>query len=511
MKATRDIYLLYIVTIILLTAACGRNGWRDSANRRMRTAYETGQKHFEKGEFPQALSYYYQADEAADTTDGDCDYGTLSRVHGQIARIFIRQGAPNNALKELRLVAKYADRAGDTTMLTAQLEESANAYILLNHTDTVLPLRVKASEMYARKGQIAASADALCPAISVLLENQENDKAKRYIDLYEKMAGRMDSSGYVLVTAKRFDCIKGTYYLNTGREDSAEYYFRKEIAASATAQDFMDGYTGLYRLYDRQGQKDSLAKYARLSAEMNKAYYRELSAESSQLVQTVYDYTHSEQVAAQKTQEAARAEKAILLIVLGVLVLFACVYGYIRHEREEREENWNRYRQSMAIIKQAKTDIMMLQAEGSEKQQLIAEKESVIEQQKKALETAARKIHLSDKNERQLLASDLYGRLSSCAAKGIAASPADLQELRHAVTETFPKFHDFMTTHQQQLNISEQNTCLLTRLHFKPSDIAHLLDISPSYVTKIRMDLNRKLFHEEGSAKTFDKRIAEFY
>ena len=57
------------------------------------------------------------------------------------------------------------------------------------------------------------------------------------------------------------------------------------------------------------------------------------------------------------------------------------------------------------------------------------------------------------------------------------------------------------------LNNNEYRTCMLTRLHFKPSEIAMLLDCSLSQVTLLRQRLLPKVFHREGRAKDFDQII----
>ena len=59
------------------------------------------------------------------------------------------------------------------------------------------------------------------------------------------------------------------------------------------------------------------------------------------------------------------------------------------------------------------------------------------------------------------------------------------------------------------LSAREINICLLTRLHFSPSEIATLTDISPQNVTNIRSRLLRKIFSVSGGAAEFDRRICD--
>lgn len=57
------------------------------------------------------------------------------------------------------------------------------------------------------------------------------------------------------------------------------------------------------------------------------------------------------------------------------------------------------------------------------------------------------------------------------------------------------------------LSAREINICLLTRLHFTPSEISTLIDISPQSVTNTRSRLLGKIFGIKGGATEFDKRI----
>ena len=61
------------------------------------------------------------------------------------------------------------------------------------------------------------------------------------------------------------------------------------------------------------------------------------------------------------------------------------------------------------------------------------------------------------------------------------------------------------------LSAREINICLLTRLHFSPSEIGTLTDISPQSVTNIRSRLLVKVFGIKGGAAEFDRRISNYY
>ena len=82
-------------------------------------------------------------------------------------------------------------------------------------------------------------------AITSLLRNDEIDKAKRYIDFYEKYSGTVDSLGNVKNSRKIHYYIKGKYYLAAGKIDSAEYMFRRILSEGITLNHQIAGNKGL--------------------------------------------------------------------------------------------------------------------------------------------------------------------------------------------------------------------------------------------------------------------------
>ena len=75
---------------------------KGTANERMRANYLLGRAYYDMGETPMALKYYHEAADQADTTQIDCDYKLLSRVHGQMGRIFLDCCSPQNSIDEYK-------------------------------------------------------------------------------------------------------------------------------------------------------------------------------------------------------------------------------------------------------------------------------------------------------------------------------------------------------------------------------------------------------------------------
>lgn len=78
------------------------------------------------------------------------------------------------------------------------------------------------------------------------------------------------------------------------------------------------------------------------------------------------------------------------------------------------------------------------------------------------------------------------------------------------ITEFF--MHDFimkLDAIRDNLTQIEANVFLFTRLHFTPSEIGNLLELSPQRISNIRSCINKKIFKKNGT-KSVDYHIETF-
>ena len=112
-------------------------------NERMRAHYILGRTYADMGEAPAALEAYLEAADCADTTQADCDYAKLSRIHAQSARLYNSQIQPRSQLEELRLAQYYAWKGHDTLMAIECFAQTAETYSLMHMPDSVILIREK--------------------------------------------------------------------------------------------------------------------------------------------------------------------------------------------------------------------------------------------------------------------------------------------------------------------------------------------------------------------------------
>ena len=112
-----------------------------------------------------------------------------------------------------------------------------------------------------------------------------------------------------------------------------------------------------------------------------------------------------------------------------------------------------------------------------------------------------------DNGDALLLNESIVYDMHKVATSGGKASQEQWIALHQSVNRHIPFF--LANLHKiNDLSARDINVCILTRLHFSPSEIGVLTDISPQNVTNIRARLLGKIFGVRGGAAEFDRRIS---
>ena len=183
------------------------------------------------GEAPQALEYYQKAVENADTTQSDCDYRRLAKVHAQMANLFYQQQLPYEQLAELELQQRCAYLAKNYLSAINAIEHKAGVYELLNQIDSVIQIQQSVYQLYKQHGYEKEAALSVGPLIDKLVTKERLTEAKQYIDIYEKETG-FGKSHIIEKRRATYYYIKGKYYLALEKLDSARFLFQKLLDPS---------------------------------------------------------------------------------------------------------------------------------------------------------------------------------------------------------------------------------------------------------------------------------------
>ena len=473
-------------------------------DERMRACYLMGSIWRDRRNSPLALQYFRDAIGEADTTATDCDYAQVSRIYAQIARLFDKQRYPQMELEQWKQAMRYALLAKDTLMYIQCQEYIGDAYFLLGKEDSVLYFTQQAYEAYLKYGRKDWAAATQIVIADYYLKHDSLANAKQALDEYRNGSGFFEGDGNVSSGYEIFYYYIGEYYEKMARLDSAVFYYRKLLNYPADIMNAESGYKGLMSVYTRMHEVDSVAKYAQLFANANDTANLRNSANEISRTQALYDYSESQRIAVEKSEENQR-------LWLGLCVCFVMlsfggtgIYLYERKQKTTRMLANRKYTDLMMQYHQATEELQSIR---SNKQQFQQQKEQEIEKLQQMLAAYQEHSHAGQwELEQSLLQHDIVKRMHQHACKLAVPSDAEWNDLQGVVEKSLPEFYAKLSANEAQLTDQEWKVCLLVKLNFIPSELTVLLNLSKQRVTNIRTHLNQKLFGESGS-RTFDSNL----
>ena len=468
-------------------------------NERMLTKYIIGCSYLDDNDAPRALEYFHEAASMADTTNVDCDWRTLQKVHVQSGLLLYNKDALHDADEEYKLAFKYAMKAKDTLNALITVEQKANIYMAEGKTDSLIMLRKKLYSLYMKNGYTENAAMSLGPIVVDLVKMGELDEAKRYLDNYERNSGLFDSLGNIEKGREIHYYIKGTYYLEAGKLDSAEYFFRKCVGSTTDLAVIQPAFKGLMRLYKQLNRPDSMAKYAELVNVLQDTVYNKDMMQNLQQMQAVYNYDQHVEMAEKESANIKALGTAVALILLLVIIYMV---GYIIRKRKLRLREKHKLEHSIGELQNANHGLeAMNESQRNETRQIIDEKTKMIERlqrEKSEYESKYKvgvRLRLSDEPVIKKLiirARKNHGTMTASEYAGLKETFADYTPL---------------SQWESRLSDNEYQICLLVRAGFSPAEIGILTQQSPSNISNIRKRLYLKMTGKEGTTKDFDRYI----
>ena len=491
-----------------------------SPNDRMMAHYLQGRVYHDMGEAPRAIDCYQEAVNCADTTTADCDYYLLSRIFCQKAELFYQQMLPNEMLEELLQAQKYAKLCNDTTTYLIAYERRNCAYSLLNQQDSALSVIENAFQAYQQYGYDDLAANAASTLFINMVEHKKWEDAKAYMDIYERHS-RFFQNGEIVSGRELFYYYKGCYYAGIGLNDSASYYYHKELLLAQNTQDANNmeaAYKGLYELYKTIGLTDSVAKYADLCYLTSDEQYQQSSAEELRLMHALFNYNRNQLLAMTKTKEIAEMRLYLFVIILFTSLLSIIVVFRIRKWRRRKQE------ELQAIVMEKQREIQLMQEKYDEKIQqqeharieltkiqestyeaLLRKKESDILKRQSEIDELERVLHAKHSIDEELLSSDICRRFHYYANHPLDKfSNQEMNMLIEMVEQRIPSF--YVTLHSgKSITQSDYFVCVLIRLQFAQVEISCLTGIASSNLTRKRRQLLTRCFGIQGSAEKFNE------
>ena len=467
-------------------------------NDRVLAHYLLGRAHADMGEAPQAIEDYQTAIECADTTDEDCDFRILRNVYGQMAEVYHAQNLPEDEIEAQKMYNHLSWMNGDTLYAIEGFRSLECPYYLLGEHDRILEIDSLSRCQFLIIGETAYAARSLLAASNILTQRRESERAKKYIDIIRLEADIFNEDQQLIPGHEMFYYTLGLYFDGINQLDSAEYYYRRVLAAGEREA----GYKGLLSVYSKRGVPDSIAKFAPLYADANDASHdRQRTAEVHKTT-SLYNYNRHLKNAQKESMKARRR----LMIINGcvILILFMLIIGYafyaktIRRERD-REHALNILRSKYIEISTALENSIAERIEQKEHTERLGQNLQELVEQKTQLELLVST--LQEKNKiGSYYTDDIVQTILSCAVYRRQTPSAKLfHQLYHLFSEAFPDFVAFVSkTHS--LTDYEWYVCILTDLGLGNNDMSFLIGQTAQRVNNIKRQVNHNLFGEDVSS-----------
>lgn len=471
-----------------------------TSNDRVRAHYLLGCYYRDLGSAPEALEEYYTAVSYADTSVYDCDYHQLSRIHGQMAELYLKEYLPQEMLKESSRCQNYSLLDGDSLMWITSFGRQSLAYYLLGNTAMAAYLLEKEYDLFCKAGDTVNAANSVEALPLYLMEKGKVNEASYFIHLFEEYSEYYDKINDIALHDDYY-YIKGLYFHKTNNTDSAIIFFRKLLSTENTRFREM-ACNGLYQVFIETNQHDSALKYADLSYQESYMDFRERSTDELRRLSAIYDYSRHQKIAHQKELEAAYSLHILwMTLFVGFSVISFLIILYVH-------QLWSKRKQIESLTREYSYHIQqILQSEENLKtESLVETKRLAAEQLNESYRQLMQMLKIADNNSTDFVSlreSVEYKVLSHAAESDFKVTKENWKDIYTLFDEKLPMFK-MKLTHGRFMDDRDLQMCMLIRMEFKVSIICKILGLSTQYVSTRRRRLLKKLFKIDGKPEDFD-------
>lgn len=503
------------------------NTW-GNANERMMAHYLLGCVYRDKGDSPRAIDAYQKAVSQADTTANDCDYLTLSRIHGQMAGIFHNELLYSNEISSCNKASHFAFLAKDTLNAIQELNLSAGAYILLNKKDSAEIILKEVIQQFLKHNHVQKALQSLTPLLYIYVQDPNRlVEAKQLIDEYEDKSNSFDDRRELSSSKRIYYCYKGQYYEGVNNLDSAEYYYRKTYYPNMpfTSQNTM--FKGLLSVYKKRNQSDSIAKYAQLYCEVNDSSVTKKDQVLTAQMNASYNYSLYQKEALESESKANMTR--IILISFIFLVVIAAIILWNQYQKVKRQkqleldnlkaehiratDEYSRNLYMMQLLdKNRQQDYALMQKDNEEFESKMAELQVENFRLGKVIKTIEQQnsISLLLENTNDFMQTKIVKDIKELELKPLSTlKEAHWMKLEEEFRCFFPNLlldlHNTPKMTKQKIQV-----CFLVILRVSDSCIANWMNLKPSRISNIKSELNKLLFGDE-SARTLCNNLRNKY
>lgn len=423
--------------------------------------FYAGRVYYEIGDKPESLKYYQKASEIV----AKDNYALQGDIYSQMANVYRYTDLDKEALVALHLAYKADSLVGNMRKQLYDIRDIGETYYNNN--------QLSKAQAYFQKGIKLAEIrkDSLLlkcfhhELANIYIEYQDWNKALLHVQKYFfNMEDIPDKSGMLSTALETFtqigdkDLIKQCRQLihKEGNIFSKQYATENILTTSAYAyndSNFM-AQLSLYILYT-----DSVIQESHADAIKN--------AEQS------YNYKLKEKE--NKYLQSSNFAKSIGIVIAVILILFCYIYFHLK----------------IRTIKQSQK-ILELKVD---KYKLLKEKKEY-----KPLDKLA-------KEEREVRESHIYQCLvAAIGEQTFHLTEKDWKDIKEIINQAYENF-DSNLRGFLDVNPQEYKICLLLKMGFSPTNIAHFVNLTKEAITASRRRMYTKAFNKKGKPSDWDKII----
>lgn len=482
-----------------------------TSNDLMEAYYLLGSVYRDLHDSPKALEAFLNGISAADTTSAGCRYDILARLYGQKCDVLYRQNIHRQTVEEEKMVYKYAVLAKDTLFMVAAQWKRLGGYYASCDYQTIANECWDVLEESKRMGLYAYGASCLCTSILANIELGRVEDAAKLLSIYERHSGQVDASTHEC-SFPIYYYAKGRVLAAMGKPDSAEYFYRKELAQEDW-NNRQAALRGLRMLFEQKGLTDSVCKYAVLQCDAVDSSYQEKLSQSLQNLHEMYDYNRLQAENSQKELQlqASRRKALYTWCALAFVTLFGIfLFLYLRSryrqrianaelkleragaDLEERENNLLALREELARVEDEREKQRLVREVEQAERETKEQREIVMNSQERLDELRHRVRTKSGVFRQEYCTTPLFQALLQKARSNTVATEQDYELIQKMLLEKDASLLHRVYAALPNLSETELHTFLLLRLGMTKTEAGILTARSQAAVTNTCTRLYQK-------------------
>ena len=468
--------------------------------------FYAGSTYRDLGDAPRALDYYQKA---LDAMPGNENLKVKSKVYAQMGDLFRKQYLYNQAIESFQQSYKCDIIRKDTLGMIYNLRDIGFAYRGLDKPDSTLVLLNEAHKLALMINNQQMDNRITSQMASLYIRLGDLEKAKAYIrpSLDHPVKNNLSSI---------YSIAADIYYL-LNQFDSTAYYCH-ELLKLGNLYAKSDAYERLAHIALNRNNPSKALAYIDMNLVLQDSISRITATESVAQMNALYNYQLRERENA--NLQIQRQRYYILFLGASLIVVILIIIGsywvrwYLRRQRKYREA-LNRilaevYQKTDAYIAEKKLELedaerilgdLSFDNELERKHQE-RRKESL----RLEMERAKSEQELQRERDLEIMHSDIQDMLNNHVSLRSNMKTEDWVLVEQTIEHAFPGFKEKLKKINGMTEIKYQ-VCLLTKLHLRNSDIATLVNRSPSAITRIKERFVKDLGIENTGDINFDSFI----